>query len=133
MIDRDPRGRLEQMDHVLEAARKYHNRELEAHALAKKAMAHARSGEFEEAWDAVQHAQEVTHTTDSVMNGADVALMSSQAFFAMGSVQRGLEYSQRGTEQAMSASGLECAMYGHYCTGLGNLQYALTLAALLYG
>jgi tetratricopeptide (TPR) repeat protein len=22
----------------------------------------------------------------------------------------------------MSASGLECAMYGHYCTGLGNLQ-----------
>jgi tetratricopeptide (TPR) repeat protein len=122
MIDRDPRGGLEQMEHVLEAARKYHNRELEAHALSKKAMAHARLGEFEEAQDAVKRAQEVTSTTDSVMNGADVAIMSSQAFFDMGDVQRGLEYSRQGTEQAMSASGSECAMYGHYATGLGNLH-----------
>jgi tetratricopeptide (TPR) repeat protein len=37
-------------------------------------------------------------------------------------VRRGLESSQRGTEQALSAYGLECAMYGHYCTGLGNLR-----------
>jgi tetratricopeptide (TPR) repeat protein len=56
------------------------------------------------------------------MNGADVAMMSSQVFFEMGDVRRGLEYSRRGTEQAMSARGLECAMYGHYCTGLGNLH-----------
>jgi tetratricopeptide (TPR) repeat protein len=116
MIDRDPRGGLEQLEYVLEAARKYHNRELEAHALAKKAMAHARLGEFAEAQDAVKRAREVTRTTDSVMNGADVELMSSQAFLDMGDLQRGLEYSRRGTEQAMSASGLECAMYGHYCT-----------------
>ena len=122
MIDRDPRGGLEQLEYVLEAARKYHNRELEAHALAKKAMAHARLGEFTEARDAVERAQRVTRTTDSVMNGADVALMSSQVFFEMGDVQRGLEYSRRGTEQALSARGLECAMYGHYCTGLGNLH-----------
>jgi class 3 adenylate cyclase/tetratricopeptide (TPR) repeat protein len=121
MIDRDPRGGLEQLEDVLEAARKYHNRELEAHALAKKAMAHARLGEFEEAQDALTRAQEVTRTTDSLMNGADVAIMSSQAFFDMGDVQRGLEYSRQGTEQAMSASGSECAMFGHYCTGLGNL------------
>ena len=122
MIDRDPRGGLEQLEDVLEAARKYHNRELEAHALAKKAMAHARLGEFEEARDAVTRAREVTRTTDSVMNGADIAIMSSQAFMDMGDVQRGLEYSRLGTEQAMSASGSECAMFGHYCTGLGNLR-----------
>jgi tetratricopeptide (TPR) repeat protein len=53
---------------------------------------------------------------------ANVALMSSQAFFDMGDVQRGLEYSRRGTEQALSGHSLECAMYGHYCTGLGNLH-----------
>jgi class 3 adenylate cyclase/tetratricopeptide (TPR) repeat protein len=122
MVDRDPRGGLEQLDYVLGAARKYHNRELEAHALAKKAMAHARLGEFEEAKDAVKRAQEVTRTTDSVMNGADVAIMSSQVFFEMGDLRRGLEYSRQGTEQALSAYGLECAMYGHYCTGLGNLH-----------
>ncbi len=122
MVDRDPRGGLEQLDYVLEAARKYHNRELEAHALAKKGMAHARLGEFAEAQDAVNHAQEVTRTTDSVMNGADVAIMSSQVFFDMGDLRRGLEYSRQGTEQAMAASGSECAMFGHYCTGLGNLH-----------
>ena len=51
-----------------------------------------------------------------------MALVSSQAFFDMGDVRRGLEYSRQGTEQALSAPGLECAMYGHYCTGLGNLH-----------
>jgi class 3 adenylate cyclase/tetratricopeptide (TPR) repeat protein len=122
MVDRDPRGGLEQLEDILEAARKYHNRELEAHALAKKAMAHARLGEFEEAQEAMKRAQEVTRTTDSVMNGADIAIMSSQTFFDMGDVQRGLEYSRQGTKQAMSASGSECAMFGHYCTGLGNLR-----------
>jgi tetratricopeptide (TPR) repeat protein len=61
------------------------------------------------------------------MNRADVALGSSLAFLAMGDVQRALEYSQRGTEEALSVYGLECAMYGHYCTGLGNL-YTRNLA-----
>src|SRR5919112_1279277 len=122
MIDRDPRGGLEQMDYVAEAAHKYRRYELEAHALAKKAIAHARLGEFAEARDAVERAFEVSRKTGSVVNGADVALGSSLAFLDMGDVQRGLESSQRGTEQALSAYGLECAMYGHYCTGLGNLH-----------
>jgi class 3 adenylate cyclase/tetratricopeptide (TPR) repeat protein len=122
MIDRDPRGGLEQMDYVIEAARKYRRPEVEGHALAKKAVAHARLGEFEEARDAVEQAYEASRKADSVVNGADVALMSSQAFLAMGDVRSGLEHSQRGTEQAMSANGLECAMYGHYCTGIGNLD-----------
>ena len=122
MIDRDPRGGLEQMDHVVEAAHKYRRWEVEAHALSKKAMAHARLGEFAEARDNVERAFEASRKTDSVVNGADVALGSSLAFLAMGDVRRGLEYSQRGTEKALTAHGLECAMYGHYCTGLGNLQ-----------
>ena len=57
-----------------------------------------------------------------MVNGADVALMSSLAFLAMGDEQRGLDLSYQGTEQALSASGLECAMFGHYCTGLNNLH-----------
>jgi class 3 adenylate cyclase/tetratricopeptide (TPR) repeat protein len=122
MIDRDPRGGLEQMEYVVEAAHKYRRYELEAHALAKKAIAHARLGEFAEAQEAVERAFEASRKTDSVVNGADVALGSSLAFMDMGDIQRGLEYSERGTEQALSAYGLECAMYGHYCTGLGNLQ-----------
>jgi class 3 adenylate cyclase/tetratricopeptide (TPR) repeat protein len=122
MIDRDPRGGLEQMEYVIEAARKYRRPEVEGHALAKKAVAHARLGEFAEARDAVERAYEASREADSVVNGADVALMSSQAFLAMGDLRSGLEHSQRGTEQALSANGLECAMYGNYCTGLGNLH-----------
>jgi class 3 adenylate cyclase/tetratricopeptide (TPR) repeat protein len=122
MIDRDPRGGLEQMEYVIEAARKYRRREVEAHALAKKAVAHARLGEFAEARDAVERAYEASRQTDSVVNGADVALYSSLAFMDMGDARRGLEHSQRGTEQALSAVGLECAMYGQFCTGLGNLH-----------
>src|SRR5215207_99802 len=122
MIDRDPRGGLEQMEGVVEAAHKFRRYELEAHALSKKAMAHARLGEFVEAQDAVDRAFEVSRKSGSVVNGADVALGSSLAFLDMGDVERGLEYSRQGTEQALSAHGLECAMYGHYCTGLGNLH-----------
>ena len=80
-------------------------------------MAHARLGEFAEAQDAVDRAFEVSRKSGSVVNGADVALGSSLAFLDMGDVRRGLEYSQQGTDQALSAHGLECAMYGHYCTG----------------
>src|SRR5215207_4128593 len=86
MIDRDPRGGLEQMDYVAEAAHKYRRYEVEAHALAKKAIAHARLGEFAEARDAVERAFEVSRKTDSVVNGADVALGSSLAFLDMGDV-----------------------------------------------
>jgi class 3 adenylate cyclase/tetratricopeptide (TPR) repeat protein len=122
MIDRDPRGGLEQMEHVIEAARKYRNREIEAHALATKAMAHARLGEFAEAQDAVQRAHEVVRTTNSPLKEADVAGQSALAFFDMGDVERGLEYSRQAAEKALSVHGLECAMYGLFCTGLGNLH-----------
>ena len=73
MINRDPRGGLEQIERVIEAARKYHNWELEAHALAKKAMAHARLGEFAEAQDAVELAHEVYAQDRLAVKGADVA------------------------------------------------------------
>ena len=122
MIDRDTRGGLEQIERVIEEARKYRNWEIEAHALATKATAHARLGEFKEALDAIQRAHETVRKTNSLVKEADVALHSAQAIFDMGDVRLGLEYSQRGTDKALSAHGLECAAAGHYATGLGNLQ-----------
>jgi class 3 adenylate cyclase/tetratricopeptide (TPR) repeat protein len=122
MIDRDTRGGLERIGHVIEAARKDRNWDIVAHALATKAMAHARLGEFAEAQDAIQLAHEEVRKTNSLVKEADVAIVSSSANLDMGDVRRGLEYSQRGTEKALSAHGLECAAAGHYYTGLGNLQ-----------
>jgi class 3 adenylate cyclase/tetratricopeptide (TPR) repeat protein len=122
MIDRDTRGGLEQIEQVIEAAHKYRNWEIEAHALAAKATAHARLGEFAEALDAIQRAHEAVGKTGSLVKEADVSLHSAQAVFDMGDVRRGLELSQRGTEKALSAHGLECAVAGYYATGLGNLR-----------
>ena len=59
---------------MIEAARKYRNWEIEAHALANKAMAHARLGEFAEAQDAIRLAHEAVRKTDSLVKEADVAL-----------------------------------------------------------
>src|SRR5215218_477190 len=89
MIDRDPRGGLKQIEHVIEEAHAYRNWEVEAHGLATKAMAHARLGEFEEAQDAIRRAHESVQKTNSLVKEADVALHSAQAFFDMGDVQRG--------------------------------------------
>jgi len=122
MIDRDPRGGLDQIEHVIEGAHAYRNWEVESHALASKAMAHARLGEFEEALDAIRRAHESVKKTNSLVKEADVALHSAQAFFDMGDVQRGFEYSKRGMEKAIEAHGLECAMASYYVAGLGNLQ-----------
>jgi class 3 adenylate cyclase/tetratricopeptide (TPR) repeat protein len=122
MIDRDPRAGLQQIEHVIEGAHEYRNWEVESHALASKAMAHARLGEFEEALDAIRRAHESVKKTNSLVKEADVALHSAQAFFDMGDVQRGFEYSKRGMEKAIEAHGLECAMAACYVAGLGNLQ-----------
>jgi hypothetical protein len=72
-------------------------------------MAHARLGEFAEAQDAIKLAHEVVRKTNSLVKEADVTIASSEAIFNTGDVRRGLEYSQRGTEKALAAYGLECA------------------------
>ena len=84
MIDRDPRGGLEQIDRVIEEARKYRNWEIESHALATKAKAHARLGEFAEAQDAIQLAHEAVRKTDSLVKEADVALHVGAGHFRHG-------------------------------------------------
>ena len=56
MIDRDTRGGLEKIGHVIEAARKDRTGGRGAR-LATKAMAHARLGEFAEAQDAIRLAR----------------------------------------------------------------------------
>ena len=55
MIDRDPRGGMEQMDHVIEESIATGR---SSARLATKANAHARLGEFAEALDAIQRAHE---------------------------------------------------------------------------
>ena len=80
MINRDPNGGLEQIERVIEEARKYRRWEIEAHALATKAMAHARLGEFAEAQDAISSPNSAVRKTDSLVKEADVASLSALPF-----------------------------------------------------
>ncbi len=121
MIDADPRGALVRLDQVIALAHRYHDLEIEAHALAAKAMAHARLGERAAAERDTAEALEVVKTTGSVLKEADVNLLAGYTYLDLGDFQRGLDYSRRGLDGALSVGAVQCAASAYYCQGLGRL------------
>jgi class 3 adenylate cyclase/tetratricopeptide (TPR) repeat protein len=122
LVERDPRDALTQLDAVIDLARRYQNQQIEAHALATKAMALSRMGEFDAARDYIASALEIAPRVNAPITVADVNTLVALAYFDMGEVERGLEHSHRATEITWSASAMECHVYGLFCTGLGRLQ-----------
>ncbi len=122
MVDRDPRGALDQFERVLELARKYQNKDIEAHAIATIGMAHARLGEFEQAQQNIQQALEFVRGIHSPVKEADVHNLAGFTYLDMGDAQRGLAYGQIGAQKALAANAPDCASAGFFCVGLGHLQ-----------
>ncbi len=122
MIDSNPRMAIDRMENVIELAEKHHYLEIEAHALAAKAMAHARLGESASAERDMAAARELVRRTGSVLKTADVNLLAGFTYLDLGDVRRGLDYSQRGLDGALSVNALQCAASALYCQGLGRLQ-----------
>ncbi len=122
MVDRDPRGALEQFKRVIELARKYHDREIEAHAIATQAFAHGRLGEFAQAEAELQQAFEMVQSINSPIKEADVNNLAAFTYLDMGDAERGIEYGQRGADKAMAANALECASAGLMAVGFCHLQ-----------
>lgn len=122
MVDRDPRGSLTQLDHVIELAAKFHNKDIEAHAISTKAFAHARLGEFEKARAEADHAIRLARELHSPIKDADIHNLVGFAYLDMGDPQRALDYAKYGAETALTVNGLECASAGYMCVGLGNLR-----------
>jgi class 3 adenylate cyclase/tetratricopeptide (TPR) repeat protein len=121
LLNRDPRGAAEQFERVIELARRARNRAIEAHALASKAVAHARLGEGGAARAALEQALAIAPLANSIIKEADVNILAGAALHDLGEIERGLEFSRIGTEQAFSVSGFECACGGYWQTGLGRL------------
>jgi predicted ATPase/class 3 adenylate cyclase len=122
MADSDPRSAVSQLEHVIELARVLQDEEIEAHALAIRAVAHGRLGEFVQAQEDLQRALEVAIRSNSAVKEAEVDFLSSLVYLDMGDPQRGLEHSQRGAQRARAANVMECAVAGFCYVGLGNLR-----------
>jgi predicted ATPase/class 3 adenylate cyclase len=122
VIDQDPRAALPYMDRIIEIARKNYYEDIEAHAIAMKAMTYARLGEFAEAREAMRVAQDLVEKIHSPVKVADVEAAAALMYYDMGEMERGIQSSLRAAELANEVGGYECSIFGSYSVGMGYLQ-----------
>jgi class 3 adenylate cyclase/tetratricopeptide (TPR) repeat protein len=122
MIDRSPAAAAEQLGQVVELSRKYNVPEIEGHALASKAMAHARIGEFDTAEEHAQLALAAAHSGGHRVKEADVHIFLAGTYYDMGDVEKGLEHARIGAQIAAEENAPECACAGFYGVGVGSLE-----------
>ena len=129
VIDQSPREALPQLDRIIEIARKSYYEDIEAHAIAMKAMTYARLGEFAQAREALQVAEELVEKIDSPVKVADVHSAAAFMYYDMGEVQKGVQYSLLAAKAAREVGGYECSIFGQFSAGLGYLEEGASEAA----
>lgn len=122
MVNRDPRGSLVPLSHVIELTEKFNRPDVAAHALATRGLAYARLGEFSNAMREVRKAHEMLRYNDVPVKFADVHIVTSQVMMELGDIERSLEHSRMGTELAIEVGAGDCSLYGVYCSAMGNLR-----------
>src|SRR5690554_5928455 len=122
MLDDAPAKAVEQLDEVIEMARRVGNKHIEAHALGSKTAALARLGEFEAALRVGPEAMAAAEASDSVIKLADVNLLMGLALLEMGEPRPGIQHLALGTDLALNVNGFECACNGLHLMGVGHLQ-----------
>ncbi|HSM59646.1 MAG TPA: AAA family ATPase, partial [Longimicrobiales bacterium] len=130
MVDHDPRGAAERLGRVVELTRKHGMPEIEGHALAAKAVAHARMGEFDLAEDNIEQALAAAGSGGHRVKEADVHIFVAVAYYDMGEVEKGLEHARIGARLAQDENAVECACAAFYGVGIGNLEQKELDAAL---
>ena len=124
MLDDAPAVAVEQLDDVIDMARRVGNVHIEAHALGTKTAALARLGEFDAALRLGPRALAAAESSNSVIKLADVNLLFGMALLEMGRLRPGIQHLTRGTELALSVNGFECACNGLHLMGVGHLEEA---------
>jgi class 3 adenylate cyclase/tetratricopeptide (TPR) repeat protein len=122
MIDRDPRGTIDQMREVIQLARKHHMPEIEGHGLAATAIAFARLGDFAQANDFIAQALAAAPSGGHRVKEADVHLLVGLAYMEMGRMDDALAHLRVGTDLARAENALECVCAGEYGLGIGELE-----------
>jgi class 3 adenylate cyclase/tetratricopeptide (TPR) repeat protein len=122
MVDHDPRGAAERLGQVVELSQKHGMPEIEGHALAAKAVAHARMGEFDLAEETIARALAVAESGGHRVKEADVHIFVAAAYYDLGDVSKGLEHARIGARLAQEENAVECACAAFYGVGMGNLE-----------
>ncbi len=122
LIDREPRKAADQFEQIVEIARRRKMSEIEGHALASRATALARLGEFALARTVIDQAIAAAPSGGHRVKEADVHLLVASALYDIGAVDEGLEHARIGAELAHAENALECACAGYYAVGMGELE-----------
>lgn len=120
VIDRDPAAAVVQVGEILDLARRYDAVDILGHALACRAVALARTGDFAAARAEIEEALEVADRTTSPVKRADIHIAVGMAYHDMGMLDDALDHASMGARLAEGAHGLECACAGHF--GVGRVQ-----------
>jgi class 3 adenylate cyclase/tetratricopeptide (TPR) repeat protein len=120
LVDRDPAAAVKALAEVVELARKQRATDVEGHATVFRAVALARLGDFDAARAEIAKALEMAPRTGSPVKEADIHIGASDAYYAMGEIEKGLEHARIGADMAYNANGFECACSGHFHVGKGQ-------------
>jgi tetratricopeptide (TPR) repeat protein len=121
-VDRDPAASVDQLQEVVEMARKNHVNDIEGHAMAYRAVALARIGDFERARAQIAEALDILPRTPAPVKKADIHIAIGMAYNDMGEYEEGLKHARLGAELAEEAHGLECACAGYFGVGWTQLE-----------
>lgn len=122
VVDRDPAAAVGQLDEVIELALKHGVTDILGHAVAYRALAFARIGDYPSAHREIQRALDLLPQTHTPMKRADIHIGVGMAYQAMGEFENGLEHSRIGAQLAEASNGLECACAGYFGVGRAQLQ-----------
>ncbi|MEO7223057.1 MAG: adenylate/guanylate cyclase domain-containing protein [Devosia sp.] len=122
VVDRDPAAAVDQLDEVIELARKNDVTDILGHAMAYRAVAFARIGNYPAAHKEIQRALDLLPHTFTPVKRADIHIGVGMAYQDMGEFDKSLEHSRIGAELAEAANGLECACAGYFGVGRAQLD-----------
>lgn len=122
MLDRDPAAAVGQFQEVIDLARKHDVTDVEGHAMSCRAMALARTGDFDGARAQIKEALDALPRTNSPLKRADINIAVGMAYRDMGEVDEGLRHARIGAELAEQTSGMECACAGYFSVGKCQLD-----------
>jgi predicted ATPase/class 3 adenylate cyclase len=122
VIDQCPQAALPYLDRIIEIARKNYYDDIEAHAIAMKAMTYGRLGRFAEAREALRASEELVEKINSPVKVADVHSAAAFMYYDMGEMERGIRHSLLAADVAGEVGGYECSLFGSYAAGVGYLQ-----------
>jgi tetratricopeptide (TPR) repeat protein len=121
VVDRDPASAIGQLAEVIELAKSSGVTDVLGHAVAFKAVAYARVGDYAAAHREIEQALALLPQTRTPVKRADIHIGVGIAYHDMGEFDKGLEHSHLGAQLAEAANGFECACAGYYGAGRGQL------------